>query len=303
MAELVTCFGVFDNQEILVDSMRVNFQKTTEVIRIENQHAYNIFCSINSNFRVFCSGKSFNLEPGDIFIAMPFENFNIVYVDDNKIKDDKRPIIKRVQFASNAFDDADDESYLRAFNNRKKGENCYYKQEDFKNCIQPIEIFNFLKLCTDKNLSFVHFKSLVAALITTLDFVFDEKYGNIIPANSEEYDVKIWDYILNNCLSKITAEMVEKEFSVSKWYLDKVTNKFYGKPFKKTINALRLWHAKTIMKQKIPLSEVATLCGFANYTSFYRAYSKFFNISPKEDYIYFKENMVFYSDDEKFGEK
>ena len=298
MIELLTYFGFFNTQEIVVESIRVNFPKTTDIMKFENKHSYSIFCPSEGRFRVFCCGKSFDLDPGDIFIAMPFENFNIVYVYDNtKFEDDKKPIIKRVEFASNSFDGTGDENYLRAFNNRKKGENCHYKSNDFVNCIKPIDIFSFLKSCTDKNLSFVHFKSLVAALITVLDVAFDKKHVGIKPLVSTEYDVKIWDYILNNCLSKISAETVEKEFNVSKWYLDKVTNKFYGKPFKKTINALRLWHAKTIIKQNIPLSDVATLGGFANYSTFYRAYTNFFDISPKDDYMHFKNNSIFYSDE------
>lgn len=299
MAELITNFCIFNTQEIVVQSLRVNMPKTTEVLRVENQHEYNILCSNKGVFRVFCSGNSYDLTPGDIFIAMPFENFNVVYVNDKPVLDDNnKPIISNAMFASNAFDDIiGDSNYLRAFNNRKKGKNCYYKKEYFDKIIQPIDIFKTLKSYVDNNFGFVHFSSTIGTLISILDITYDKKYGGLNSINSDEYEVKIWDYILNNCLSKITAEAVEKEFNVSKWYLDKVTNRFYGMPFHKTINALRMWRAKNLMKENVPLYKVANLCGFANYSAFYRGYIKFFGTSPKEDYKYFKKNSIYYSDD------
>ncbi len=299
MAELVTRFGIFNTQEILVQSFRVNIPKMNEILRIENQHEYNILCSNNGIFKVFCSDSSYDLSPGDIFIAMPFESFYVVYVDNRaKFESDDKPIISNIAFASNIFDDVvGDAKYLRSFTNRKKGKDCYYKKEDFDKDIQPIDIFKFSKSCVDNNLGLVHFKSLLGTLITAIDLCYDKKYNNLSSIASDEYDVKIWDYILNNCLSKITAEMVEKEFSISKWYLDKVTNKFYGKPFHKTINALRMWKSKSIMTEHVPLSKVATLCGFSNYSTFYRAYTAFFGVNPKEDYLYYKKHFIYYSDD------
>lgn len=299
MAELITCFGIFNTQEIVVQSLRVNTPKTTEILKVENQHEYNILCSNKGVFRVFCSGNSFDLTPGDIFIAMPFENFYVVYVDNKtEFKSYDRPIISKITFASNTFDDIiGDSKYLRAFNNRKKGKNCYYKKEYFDKIIQPIDIFKTLKSYVDNNFGLVHFSSTIGTLISILDITYDKKYGGLNSINSDEYEVKIWDYILNNCLSKITAEDVEKEFNVSKWYLDKVTNRFYGMPFHKTINALRMWRAKNLMKENVPLYKVANLCGFANYSTFYRGYTKFFGINPKEDYKYFEKNSIYYSDD------
>ena len=41
--------------------------------------------------------------------------------------------------------------------------------------------------------------------------------------------------------------------------------------------------AKTVMKEHVPLSSVASYCGFANYSTFYRAYVKNFGHSPKEE--------------------
>ena len=299
MKELITRFCVFDTQEILVQSFRVNKPKTIEFLKVENQYNYNVLCAIKGKFKIFCSGKTYELSRGDIFVAMPFENFNVIYVSDTSIfDDDNKPIISNVAFASNFFKNViGDVEYLRVFNKRKKGENCFYKANDFDEKIQPIDIFSFIKFCVNRNLGLIHFSSALGTLITILDTTYDKKHGDLSSTFSDEYDVKIWDYILNNCLNQLTAEVVEKEFNISKWYLDKVTNKFYGKPFKKTINALRMWRAKTIMTQDIPLSNVATLCGYTNYSTFYRAYTSFFGVTPQVAYLHYKKHLIYYSDD------
>jgi len=298
MAEIITGFDIFNNQEIFVQSFRINEPKTSEILKIKKRHYYNVICSIKGTFKVFCCDRSYDLAPGDIFISMPFEDFYVVYVDNsNEFDAYDKPIVSRIAFISNIFDDiATDENYLRSFNNRTKGKDCYYKKDDFDNCIQPIDLFNLSTIYVEKNLGPVHFKSLIGNLVTILSIAFDKKYGNLSSIASEDYDVKIWDYILNNCLSKITSQTIEKKFNVSKRGINKITNKFYGMAFHQTINNLRMWKAKSIMKKHIPLSKVATLCGFTNYSTFYRAYTSFFGVSPKEDFLYFKEHSIYLSD-------
>lgn len=296
MQELVTIFNTFYTEELSVQSFRVNVSQTIEIPTNHNDYNYHIFCSEAGIFRVFCQGKVFELNKGDIFISMPFESFYIVYVDSNS-KLDTKPILTKIAFASNIFNNiVGDADYLRSFNKRKKGENCFYSAKDFSEKLTPYDIICFLKRCINHNYGLVHFSSAVGVIISSLDMAFDKKQGNLAIATSDEYDVKIWDYILNNCVSKLTAKTVEKKFNVSKWYLDKVTNRFYNMPFHKTVNSLRMWRAKSLMRDNVPLSKIASLCGFANYTSFYRSYVNFFNISPKEDYMYYKNNAVFYSD-------
>ena len=299
MVELLTWFDRFETPEISIASLRVNELKNIEVLRVENRHKYGILSANSGLFRVFCSGNTFDLTPGDIFVTMPFENYYVVCLNSPNPKTEK-PILTNVEFVSNLFENVvGDGEYLRVFNNRKKGQNCFYTTNDFDENLTPTDVLGLVKTCVRKNLGFVHLSSLISTLITVLDIAFDKKYGVSNTKSFDDYDVKIWDYILNNCLRKITAQMVEKEFSVSKWYLDKVTNKFYEMPFHKTINSIRMWHSKKLMKDDLPLSRVATLCGFDNYSSFYRGYIKFFNISPKEDYLYYKKHQIFYSDSHK----
>ncbi|MBQ4557590.1 MAG: AraC family transcriptional regulator [Clostridia bacterium] len=49
------------------------------------------------------------------------------------------------------------------------------------------------------------------------------------------------------------------------------------------INAKRLIFAKEKIKAGMPAGEVASSCGFSDYSSFYRAYKKYFSYAPSDD--------------------
>ncbi|MBQ4156322.1 MAG: helix-turn-helix transcriptional regulator, partial [Clostridia bacterium] len=77
---------------------------------------------------------------------------------------------------------------------------------------------------------------------------------------------------------------------------DKVTKQFYGKPFHQTVKSMRMWHAKALMVYKRNLTEISKLCGYTDYSAFYRAYSSFFGVSPKKEYQFYLKNKTFLSD-------
>ena len=49
-----------------------------------------------------------------------------------------------------------------------------------------------------------------------------------------------------------------------------------------------------VSKKTNDLHEIAELCGYNDYSAFYKNYKSFFGISPKEDMKYYKENKDFY---------
>ena len=85
-------------------------------------------------------------------------------------------------------------------------------------------------------------------------------------------------------------------FYVSRWYIDKVCKKFYDSNFTGTLKRERMWAARGFMvsKKTNDLHEIAELCGYNDYSAFYKNYKSFFGITPKEDMKYFKEHKEFY---------
>ena len=120
-------------------------------------------------------------------------------------------------------------------------------------------------------------------LITNLTLIYDQKFGYVSSEHLADYQARVFDYISSN-FCKI--EEISKKFHVSKVYINNVTKKFYSHGFFETITGLRMYHAVILMKKNTPFKEIAKLCGYADYSGFYKSFKKFFNQTPKEYYNY-----------------
>lgn len=190
-----------------------------------------------------------------------------------------------------------DSDFFRAFEQASSLENCIYSISDFEGFDIENYIFSSIDKYINKNMGLIHYSALVCTLITEINIVFDKKEKLPFSTYSDEYEVKVFDYIVNNFMTDITVESVAKKFSVSKFYVDKVTKRFYSKSFHKAITNMRIWHARKLMKENsnLFLLDICKLCGYKDYSGFYKAYSSFFGVSPKKDYNCYKHNGKFLS--------
>lgn len=257
----------------------------------KNQQAenYDIVFIDTGKFSFICNGVSFELKPGDIFISRPFENYTIIGLDNKNTSK-----ITHISFSQSLFNEYNSENrFLRPFTDKKRGFNIY-KSDEFED-FSVYNLINRLRIYYSKKLPLEAFVLATGTLITEIGIIFDKKNSILSPDFSEEYMLRVYDYITSNCFNDITAQEVMKKFSVSRWYVDKVTKKFYGFSFGRTIKDIRMWQAQKYMEKNIELKEVATLCGFENYSGFFRAYKSFFGVSPSDDLKYYKTHSYFNS--------
>lgn len=264
---------------------------------------YEIVYVCSGEFDFIVNGKIKNLKAGDIFIAKPFENYEII-----ALAETIRSRLVFVSFLPSAFSYTESAEFLHAFDDRAKGENNVYRKELFGDFSVYESVISQYLNYIEKNLPYHCFLNLTGFLIQQITLAYDEKYCEKSFALSEEYDVKIYDYIKSNAVMNISADTVAKKFSVSKWYVDKVIRKFYGHSFRESVKAMKMWHARELIsRNRYSLLEISKLCGYSDYSAFYRAYTSYFSISPKEDSDYYIKNNDFYSvpkpKSEKFSEK
>lgn len=89
-------------------------------------------------------------------------------------------------------------------------------------------------------------------------------------------------YINNHLIDvTFTSDLMEK-FNISESYLNKLFQKNLKITPKQYLVLKKMSLAKKLISDNIPLSEVATLCGFASYTAFYRTFIKHYKISPNK---------------------
>ena len=88
-------------------------------------------------------------------------------------------------------------------------------------------------------------------------------------------------YLNEHYTEEITLDMLQEKFFISKYHLCRTFKKYTGLTVHDYLQKKRLAHARELKSQGISLTDIATASGFRDYSSFYRAYQKEYNTSPK----------------------
>lgn len=92
-------------------------------------------------------------------------------------------------------------------------------------------------------------------------------------------------YIINKNYkySDFTLKKMEEIFNFNGQYISQMLKKHTGKTFVNLLNEYRLKEASYIIKStKTPIKQVALYVGFDSYLNFFRAFKKYYHISPQK---------------------
>ncbi len=121
-----------------------------------------------------------------------------------------------------------------------------------------------------------------AQIISTV--LRDAEGGGARADESEELKRRIYDtmlYIQRNYAEDITAEQCAKNVSLSLYYFSRSFKAIAGRSFKKYLNFVRIIHAKQLLASTdMPITEIATECGFNSVSHFIVTYKELQNTTP-----------------------
>ena len=93
----------------------------------------------------------------------------------------------------------------------------------------------------------------------------------------------IIEYLDAHFTEPITLDMLSERFFISKHYLNRAFRKATGTTVMDYLIHKRVTYVQQLLVNGIPVSQAASLAGFGDYTSFYRAYVKRFGHAPSQD--------------------
>lgn len=94
---------------------------------------------------------------------------------------------------------------------------------------------------------------------------------------------KILQYIDENLNHALEVTTIAKEFYVSPSWVFHIFKKHLQISYKQYVNHRKMLYAHQLVLSGTPPTQAALLCGFQEYTTFYRQYKRQFGVSPQED--------------------
>ena len=119
------------------------------------------------------------------------------------------------------------------------------------------------------------------------NFLLAEFFASKAPKTNPDkrYDLfeDVIEYINNNLNENLSAAYLSQKFNISESTLTHRFKKDYLISLHEYIIERRLFHARFLIKQGFLPTKIYSECGYENYSSFYRAYQKFFGLPPSKE--------------------
>lgn len=228
---------------------------------------------ISGNCEYLVEGTTYKLLPGDILIMRPVEAHCT------------RVLTMETSYERMVFD-IDVSFFEHYFGNREVFDNI---------CNQPLGTNNQFrdadfghKMCKEMLYQLVE-KELDAEdneVISRVLYILSE-VNNVLKSRSLSFNAdstdKLIEFVNQNLFRDLSLDMICDEFFMSKSQINRIFKKKTGSSIYQYILAKRLLTAKNMIASGEPTGEVSEKCGFSDYSSFYRSYTKRFGHPPKQD--------------------
>ncbi|HLQ84344.1 helix-turn-helix domain-containing protein [Staphylococcus cohnii] len=242
---------------------------------------YEIFFSLSGNLRYTIEGQSFNLEVGSMLIIPPYEFHRLdEQMDGHAERIGLRfdaEILNELSVEncdlSMCFDKYSPKfKYLLQLSESQKRELYYLLQ----GLINEQDNQAFGKALAAKSLLTQFLIILNRTAIENEDIVdySDDPSSHLVR--------QVLDYMELHYSEDISLEQLENKFFVSRHKITQQFTKLVGYPPYRYLLNLRLRNAQRLLKKGENPQQVATNCGFTDYSNFYRRFKTSYGCSPRE---------------------
>lgn len=271
------------------DGLHIQRVETVGEARNPHTHDYfQIYYIVKGSLTHFMEDTSSRLSKGDMFIVPPKCT--------HYIKDNKGTVFYSFSFMPNSFGEPDDSNRLAL--------NFLHRLEVDSSSLRPRitvpseEILfvehimeHIYKEFNNKNVGCGEvIRSYAIVLITMFARIYFESMPEKLSPhfdNSRQMVLHCIQYIEANCSEDITLEEMANYSAVSKSCFCKLFPEITGHTFNQYLHICRIKKACEYIKQGYKITAIYGLCGYNDFSTFYRNFKRIMGISPQE----YKESL------------
>ena len=119
-------------------------------------------------------------------------------------------------------------------------------------------------------------------ILANMKRAYLERSAGTMKAEKPELLDRITAHIERNYAGHITVDDLARQFYVSNSTISHLFKQKMGVSLYRYITQRRLIAAKLLIAEKVPMEEISRRVGFADYSTFYRAFKQEYGISPRQ---------------------
>ena len=237
-----------------------------------------IYYFISGDCTYVIEGTAYHLRPHDLIFKRPLEAHKLI------VNSDRVPYARiGITLPLDLFNGLDSELQLfDAMLQRPLGTNNRFTTEDFGNPLCE----NVMEQIVERGetMSRAEFLSHILLLLTEADRVLKHKStSSQTNHRATAVSTRLIDYTNEHLYTDITMQTLCDKFFLSYSQINRIFKQHTGTTAGQYIATKRLLTARDKIRHGTSPAEVCYLCGYNDYSSFYRAYTKYFGHSPKQD--------------------
>lgn len=237
---------------------------------------YEIYYFVSGEVNYLVEGHEYTLEPNTLMIMRPGESHAA------KILKEKPYQRYYINFHASLLDEVDPEHrLLRAFTDRMLGSGNKYSAAEFGD-IQLKKIFEAMYRNYDSDYDKrLNISIHLFLLLSGINQIFDQR-GTAEHKAGGSLSAQIVAYVNRHLTEDLSVPLLAAEFFLSTSQLSRIFKQATGASVWEYIIRKRLTMAREEMRNGTSAREASFLCGFKDYSVFYRAYVKHFGHAPTE---------------------
>lgn len=267
----------YKDSELFFHSNR-DYPPFTHSFGMHAHEIYELQYLISGQGSIYIEGMEYPIQPSCIYLIRSNE---VHYTRLTGTEPYERIIL---HFFPNILDSIDPKHLLLVpFDEHLLGNNNFYFLEKHSKLMIENALQNILQVSNDNYKKRITIISSLFSILTEINKLYSKNPDNSFPVSKNSLISEIIFYINEHLFEDLSVNSLCRCFYISRSSLNISFKKLTSSTVWNYITIKRLLAAKTFLYEGTPAYETALLCGFKDYSTFFRAYKQYFGTTPQKD--------------------